>query len=71
MKRVLFAASFIALSSSASFALEPGCNHAIQNWQNGSQDTCPVADAGNQFDPHASQYMEHRCDYEKYSSKDE
>lgn len=41
MKRVLFAASFIALSSSASFALEPGCNHAVQNWQNGSQDTCP------------------------------
>lgn len=48
MKRFLLTASFLVLSATASFALEPGCNPAIQNWVNGSHTTCPVKDWNNQ-----------------------
>ncbi len=50
MKRILLAVPFIAFMATSSYALEPGCNPAKQNWQNGSLDTCPVADAGGDTD---------------------
>ena len=50
MKRILIAIPVIFFSVTSAYALDPGCNRAIQNWQNGSQDTCPVADAGHSGD---------------------
>jgi len=66
MKRLLIAASFIAVSSSASFALEPGCNPAIQNWLKGSHDTCPVADGGASVSVIVREYNKgrrHHCEW--------
>lgn len=71
MKRILLTAGLFALSSTAAFALEPGCNRAIQNWSNGSKDTCPVSDAGhasNSFD--SGNTAGYNCHSEKKSRKE-
>jgi hypothetical protein len=44
MYRMSFALAALALLATQPVAakpLAPGCNPAIQNWQNGSKDTCP------------------------------
>jgi hypothetical protein len=37
------AISMVAVQPVAAKTLAPGCNPAVQNWVNGSQDTCPYA----------------------------
>jgi hypothetical protein len=46
MTRLFLLASIVALpmiQPAAAQVLQPGCNPAVQNWQNGSGDTCPYA----------------------------
>ena len=46
MKNLVIAATIALLSSTSAFAAKPPqCNPAIQNWENGSKDTC-VYDGG-------------------------
>ena len=41
MSYALAALALLATQPVAARDLAPGCNPAIQNWQNGSKDTCP------------------------------
>lgn len=41
MSYALAALALLATQPVAAKVLAPGCYPAIQNWQNGSQDTCP------------------------------
>ncbi len=65
MKRILIAIPVIFFSVTSAHALEQGCNRAVQNWQNGSQDTCPVADAGHSGDSFETQSLRQRHCYKE------
>lgn len=69
MKRILIAIPVIFLSVTSAYALDPGCNTAIQNWQNGSKTTCPPDNAGGQTDEVIQRFRKH-CYHGEESRKD-
>lgn len=64
MKKII-AAALIVLGSTAAGAANP-CNPAIQNWENGSRTTCPIADGSSGVAPAARPHSpEHTTWYPK------
>jgi hypothetical protein len=43
LRTLMLSSAVVVLVAAPALAkdLRPGCNAAVQNWQNGSQDTCP------------------------------
>lgn len=48
VRKTLVSLAFLLVMPTPTMAIELPCNFAVQNWFNGSQDTCPLFGAGMQ-----------------------
>ncbi len=54
LKPLILTTAFIATLAGNAHAITIPCNPAVQNWQNGSQNTCPSVGSGTQRAQHVA-----------------